>query len=223
MGSLGNRARAFHPNVRLPARKADSRSLHVSNLSFVRTPASVLTEILRHMRIAQHARVVFEIFPELQPGTEGLAWHLSERLPWPEPLPLESTAPLIGVCIKSAMEWMNHRAAQPEASRRDVQTAYLAGLLFHTPEVVHLEVRDGERVWDPLKEAEDPLCMWLPRHPHAIIQVRELSPYEQRPPGPAIRMLLLRKIYPGGHWGRLDVEVGHVFRPPDHLIPPREQ
>jgi len=187
----------------------------VTNIYPVRQPRDVLATALRDLRIATQAKLVFERFPDLGSAAEGLAWLMSERMPYP--LSVAKSVPLLHLCLKHAFEWLNYDLSRQQASLRTSQTAFMAGLMLHAPEVVLTRVEAGELVWS-LSDSPG-LCEWLPEHPGATFTSLP-DPPAGTPDDPKIRLLMLGRILPFP-LPRLDVNLASVLMPPDALHPPR--
>lgn len=201
---------------------AEEGGVTVLNVSMVRTPQDLLTVALRELRIATSARITFERFPALRVASASLAWHISGRMMVPMPAPILSELSMINLSLTNAFNWLAHAATLPGATVRDAQTHYLAGLMYHAPEIKHVEVcgRDGEE-WDPFHDG--PLSEWLPENPGATFGLRLPTEAEMRMSDADVRHALLLRMLPPGALVQWDVDAALILNPAETMIPPRMQ
>lgn len=196
--------------------------LTVSNVSMVRTPQDLMSAALRELRIASSARLTFERFPALGVASTSLAWHISARMMVPMPAPLLSELSLLNLSLTNAFNWLAHAATFPGATVRDAHTFYLAGLMYHTPEIKHISVcgQDGSE-WDAFHDG--PLSEWLPENPGATFGLRVPSEAEMRMSDADARHALLLRMLPPGALLQWDADVQLILDPTVTMIPPRMQ
>lgn len=186
----------------------------VENVQPLLTPKDVLTHVLRRLGIAPQAKWTFERLPELEKAAEGLAWHFSDRLIYPFSRLAPNTVPLIDMCLIQAFERLDEvleRSKTEAVTMREAQTAFLAGLFECTPEVVHVKVGTEKKSWDPFGTVA--LSEWLPRHPGAVIEMRETD--EERPnfEHRQIRLLMLTRVFPNGEAASINAALGEILTP----------
>jgi len=190
----------------------------VAKIQDVRTPRDVLATTVRDLGIATNCKQIFERFPDLESASEGLAWLLTDRLILPGQTSAQATTvPILHLCLKHAIEWLNYELARDMPDLRSAQTAYMAGLLFLIPEVVHVEVRAEEEIWT--LDHKMALSEWLPLHPGVEMSTLENAP-DGTPSDDQLRLQVLRRILPIPV-ARLVVHHPSVLNPPDTLLPPR--
>jgi len=179
----------------------------------------VLRDVLRKLQVVSTATLTYERLQQLEVVTKSLAWHFSDRVNFPLPPPHVSNVTLIGLCVKCAFEWMNYAMTDQGISLRGAQTAYLAGLLYHAPEITHVRVSVGGEEWDPF--SGDPLGSWLPMRPGALIEVRDVQDSGTTFNDQQIRLGLLQGMLPSILLSSLDADLKSVLSPPEHLHPPK--
>ena len=194
----------------------------MSNVSMVRTPQDLLNAVLRELRIASSARLTFERFPALRVASASLAWHISGRMMVPMPAPLLSELSLLNLSLTNAFKWLAHAATFPGATVRDAHTCYLAGLMYHTPEIKHIAVcgQDGAE-WDAFHDG--PLSEWLPENPGATFGLRIPSEEEIRMSDGDVRHALMLRMLPQGALLQWDADASLILNPTETMIPPRMQ
>lgn len=191
----------------------------VQNVQPVRLPADILASVLRKLRIASNAKLTFERFPQLGKAAEGFAWHLSERVTFPLYKGFPTQVALLELCIKCGFEWMYFRLDQPGVSVRDVQTSFMAGMLYHAPEIVHVKVSIDGLQWDPFND--EALSDWLPRHPGALIETRDTNDTDLERGDPEIRMALMSRMLPNGGVHLMEINLPQVLFPSELIQPPK--
>lgn len=185
----------------------------------MRSPESVLRDVLRKLQVGSTAALTYERMPQLEVVTKGLAWHFTDRVNFPLPPPHVSKVSLISLCIKCAFEWMNYAMTDQGISLRGAQTSYLAGLLYHSPEITHVRVSASDEEWDPF--SGDPLGSWLPLRPGAQIEVRDIQDSGTSFNDQQIRLGLLQSLQASIHLSSLDADLASVLSPPERLHPPK--
>ena len=194
--------------------------MSLNEIKALASPKETLRRRLRELGIAEVARDTFEHFPDLERASSGLVWHLSPVLVYPKANLPSGELRLCDLCLRFAFEWLDASLNSWQPTARQAQTAFLAGLLFHAPELSHIRVRAGEDVWDPF--SSEPLSLWGRTRPDLVVDEHtdETRLYWLEPP--AARMALLNRILPMTSYGNLDAEVAHILMPPESIRPSRD-
>lgn len=123
------------------------------------TPKAALAPSLRATGVGLHARLLFDRLPDLRTTTEALAWHITDRLPFPAPQWLGPEHSLLHVCLRHAFEAVDKALVGGETAGDELSVIYLRGLFYAIPELVNVRVRSGRgEVWAPL--GDEPLTTW---------------------------------------------------------------
>lgn len=176
-----------------------------------KSPKATLRACLREMQVALHARELYDRLPVTRVISEGLAWHMTDRFPYPAIESAGGTPPLLHVCLRHAFEGMD--AVLPATtSVRAVQTAYLQGLFRHVFELTNVWAVDaqGER-WNPLGPTA--LSVWLTERA-GVSFVAPADGHVGAGRVEEIRSMILARIVPADALVALNVDLGAVINGP---------
>jgi|GEM_PF-6227243 hypothetical protein len=176
------------------------------------TPKEALTPSLRALKIALHARVVFEQYPQTRLACERMAWHFTDRTPMPVTDDIYESAPLLHLCLKYAFEHSDAVLDEPAPTQRQYLTAFFSGLMLYANEITNIVVAapDGQS-WDPL--GEEPLTKWLAKNPGASITIRDVHEAGAPLEPPQVRAALLNLLMGPHEIARLNVDMFQVYYP----------
>ena len=175
-----------------------------------KSPRGALAPALRAAGVALHARLLFEQLPDLRRVTEALAWHITDRMPFPRPRWMGPAPSLLQVCLKHAFEQTEQALNADETDPDLVSAVYLRGLFYALPEVVHVRVTTpAGHIWAPLGRV--PLSAW-PDVKHGL-EFEPLLTLEQQAGTmglPQIRATLLTILAPPELLARLGSRVNAI-------------
>jgi hypothetical protein len=151
----------------------------------------LVSKVLRSLRIASLARLMFKLWPVTEHLTDNLAAHVGLHVKHPSGRPFLEEAIANGFS-----EMLEAQARQPEGEKfsDEVRLAYMRGLLRHLTLIFETEVRgaNGE-VWDALNDG--PLTQWLQRHaPARVNTAADLPEYLASYQPDALAAALLNNI-----------------------------
>jgi len=185
----------------------------VSSIKYIPAAHGIVQRTLRELGIAPNAAVTFERFPDLGKRVEELAWFITDRVKCQ--VPMMSEWSMLGIFIHEAFVWMNHAAVQEGATVREAKTAFMAGLLFHTPDLLSVDVTCKGVLWNPFQDG--PLGEWLATHQGA--EFTRCTTLRWDFSDRQIRLGLMRAMNPKGDVMQMDIDVGLVLAPPESMRP----
>ncbi len=132
----------------------------------------MVSRVLRKLRIASLARLMFRMWPVTEQLTEDLAAHIGLHIAHPS-----GRAFLEEAIANGFSEMLATQASLPDEEKfsEEVRVAYMRGLLRHVSLILEAQVHgaNGE-LWDALNDG--PLPQWMEQHSPARIEVASELP-----------------------------------------------